>query len=95
MFISLSVSLNGKPVTVHETNYRFKAYLEKLLNHGSDASVTHLVSRFWYIDSPGELKDNSGYAKRLNYLSNLNTLEHSTTIYMEGSMLNCSIRIKY
>jgi hypothetical protein len=27
---SLSVSLNGKPVTLHETNYSYKAYLVKL-----------------------------------------------------------------
>jgi hypothetical protein len=46
MFSSLSVSLNGKPVTLHETNYHYKAYLEKPLNYGSDASGTHLVSSF-------------------------------------------------
>jgi len=74
MFSSLSAPLNGKPVTLHETNYHYKAYLEKLLNYGSDASETHLVSIFWYLDSPGELTDNSGYAKRLNYHSNGNTL---------------------
>ena len=45
MFSSLSVSLNGKPVTLHETNYHYKAYLEKRLNYGSDASGTHLLSR--------------------------------------------------
>ena len=65
MFSSLSVSLNGKPVTLHETNYHYKAYIEKLLNYGSDESGTHLVSNFWYLDSPGELKISSGYAKRL------------------------------
>ena len=31
MFSSLSVSLNGKPATLHETNIHYKAYLEKLL----------------------------------------------------------------
>ena len=71
---SFSVSLNGKQVTLHETNYHYKAYLEKLLNYGFDASGTHLVSNFWYPDSPGELKDNSDYAKRLNYRSNGKTL---------------------
>ena len=29
MFSCLSVSLNGKHVTLHETNYHYKAYLEK------------------------------------------------------------------
>jgi hypothetical protein len=52
MFGSLSVSLNGKPVTLHDTNYHYKAYLEKLLNYGTDASGTHLLSSFWFLDSP-------------------------------------------
>ena len=51
MFSSLSISLIGKSVTLHETNYHYKAYLEKLLNYDSDASGTHLVSGFWYLDS--------------------------------------------
>jgi hypothetical protein len=51
MFSSLSVSLNGKPVSLHETNYHYKAYLEKLLNYGADAPGTHLVSSFWFMDS--------------------------------------------
>jgi hypothetical protein len=28
IFSSLSVSLNGKPITLHETNYHYKAYLK-------------------------------------------------------------------
>ena len=51
MFSSVIVSLNGKAITVHETNYHYRTYLEKLLNYGSDASVTHLVSSVWYLDS--------------------------------------------
>jgi len=34
MFSSLSVSINGKPLTLHEKNYHCKAYLGKLLNYG-------------------------------------------------------------
>ena len=75
MISSLIVSMNGKHVTLHETNYHYKTYLEKLLHNGFDASGTHLVSSFWYLDSSGELKDNSGYAKRLNYLSSGKNLE--------------------
>jgi hypothetical protein len=41
MFSSLSVSLNGSPVVLYETNYHYKAYLEQLLNYGSDARGTH------------------------------------------------------
>jgi len=74
-FSSLSISQNGKPVTLQETSYHFKAYLEKLLNYGSEASSAPLVSSFLYLDSSGELKNNSGYVKRLNYLSSVNTIE--------------------
>ena len=55
MLSSLSVSLNGKYITLHETNYHYKAYLENLLHYSSDASGTHVVSSFWYLDSSGEL----------------------------------------
>jgi len=93
MFSSLSVSLNGKPVTLHETNYHYKAYLEKLLNYGSDASGTHLVSSFWYLDSSSELKDNTGYATRLNYLSDSQTVElygrlHAVFFNSEKMLIN-------
>ena len=64
MFISLSVSLNGKPVTLHDTSYHYKAYFEKLLNYGSDASGRHLVSSTWYLDSSRVLKGNTCYASR-------------------------------
>jgi hypothetical protein len=50
MFSSLSVSLNGKPVTRHETNYHYKVYLEKLLNYGADASGTPCF-KFLVLDS--------------------------------------------
>jgi hypothetical protein len=78
MFSSLRVSLNCKPVTLHESNYHYKAYLEKLLNYRSDASGTHLLSSFWVPDSPTNdvaLKNNVGHATRLHNLGNSNTIE--------------------
>jgi len=74
-FSSLSVSLNWKPVTLHETNYHYKAYHEKLLNYGSDTFGTHLVSSLWYLDSSEELKDNNCYSTPLKYIGNSQTLE--------------------
>ena len=81
LFSALSVSLNGKSVTLHETNYHYKSYIEKLLNYGKDASGTHLLSSFWILDSPtsngslGADKENKGYVTRLNYLSESQTIE--------------------
>jgi hypothetical protein len=57
------------------TSNHYKAYLEKLLNHGSDASGTHLVSSLWYLDSCEELKENNGYTTRLKYICNSQTVE--------------------
>ena len=51
MFSSLSVSLNGNPVTLRESNYHYKAYHEKVSNNGLIASSTHLLSSFWFPDS--------------------------------------------
>jgi len=76
MFSCLSVSLNGKPVTLHEKKYHYKAYLEKFfLSYGSDASGTHLVSSLWYLDSSQELKENNGYSTRLKNIGNSQTVE--------------------
>jgi hypothetical protein len=81
MFSSLSVSLNGKLVTLHETNYHYKAYLENHLNYGSDASCTHLVSSFCYLDSPDTngaltaIKENKGYTLLLTYLNNCQRIQ--------------------
>jgi hypothetical protein len=74
VFSSLRISLNEKPFTF-QTKYNYKAYIEKLLNYGSDASITHLISSFWYLESPWELTEKTCYAKRLNYLSNGEILE--------------------
>jgi hypothetical protein len=69
--ISLSVSLNEKPVTLQENDYNYNAYLEKLPNYGTDASATYLVTNFWYLDTVtavGSLTadlSNEGHRKRL------------------------------
>jgi len=94
MFSFLSVSLNDKPVNLHETNYHYKAYLEKLLNCGSDASGTHLVSSLWYLDSSQELKDNNGFTTRLKYIGNSQTFElcgrlHSVLFNFDKMLINC------
>ena len=75
MVSSLKISLNGKPVTIHDTNYHYKSWLEKHLNYVSDPSGTQLDFSLWYLESPGELKDKTSYATRLKYLSNSQTIE--------------------
>jgi hypothetical protein len=50
-------------------------YKKKLLNYGSDASGTHLVTSLWYLDSSQELKDDNGYTTRLKCIGNSQTVE--------------------
>jgi hypothetical protein len=53
----------------------------KILNYSSDASGIHLVSSFWYLDSPyadGPLsanKHNKVYTSRLLFLNNCQAIE--------------------
>lgn len=68
LYFMFIVSSNGK-----RDNLPLKAYLDKSLKYFSDASGTHLVSRFRHFDSPtrdGALEDILVYATRLNYLTN-------------------------
>jgi hypothetical protein len=81
LFSSLTVSLSGEPVTLHENNYHYKYYLEKLLNYGSDTTSTHLITSFWYPDTAtgdGLIKaepGNSGYVRRIDHLNDRKTVE--------------------
>lgn len=51
MFSTLSVPLNGKPVTLNKTFYHYNAPLEKILNYDSDTCGTHLVSSILPVSS--------------------------------------------
>jgi hypothetical protein len=46
LFSSLTVSLNGKSISLHKNKYHYEAYLETVLNYGSDASQTHSLRIF-------------------------------------------------
>jgi hypothetical protein len=106
MFSCLSVSSNGKPATLHESKYHYTTHLEKLLNYGCDASGSHLLSIFWFLDYPsgnGTLKDNTGYATRLKYFGNSKTIDlygrlhtgmfNSDNILTDGLDMNIRLRV--
>jgi hypothetical protein len=54
-----------------------------LVNYGTDACCSRRASSFRYLDTPRELKDESSYFKRLNYLSNGNNLELYGRLYAD------------
>lgn len=47
LFRQVNVSLNGKSVNSSDGNYSYRAYLETLLNYGTDALNTHLEIIGW------------------------------------------------
>jgi hypothetical protein len=49
LFSSITIDINGVEVE-HEANYANRAYLETLLNHGTEAKETHLASALWFED---------------------------------------------
>lgn len=56
LFRQVTVYLNNKPISQADHNFSYRAYIENLLNYGSDASSTHLASCGWVLDS-GKLDD--------------------------------------
>lgn len=51
LFRQVNISLNGKSVNSSDGNYSYRAYLETLLNYGTDAKNTHLGAIGWETDS--------------------------------------------
>ena len=62
LFRQVNVSLNGKSVNSSDGNYSYRAYLETLLNYGTDAKNTHLEMVGWDTDDENRkaLLQNSG-----------------------------------
>lgn len=51
LFKQCTIYMNGKPIAQTDHNYHYRAYIENLLNYGSDAATTHLESVGWYLDN--------------------------------------------
>lgn len=66
IFSQVDIYLNQKCVTPPSNNYNYRAYIENLLNYGSDAKTSHLTSTMWHKDEAGKMNDstNKGYIKR-------------------------------
>jgi hypothetical protein len=59
LFSQVDVRLRDTLVTPSVNTYAYKAYLETLLNYGSDAKKSHLTSELWYQDN-GDLNSTKG-----------------------------------
>lgn len=76
LFKQVSISLNGTPISQSDNNYNYRAYIENLLNYGTNAATTHLECALWNLDS-GDLEDikSNGHSKRQKMLNNSRTIE--------------------
>jgi len=69
LFQQVDIFLNGNLITGSQNTYPYRAYLETLLNFGSDAQETHLTSQLFYRDTPDQFGSvdpavNEGFARR-------------------------------
>lgn len=55
LFDQITVSLNGTQIENSNGSYGYRAYLEKLLNYGTDAKETHLFSSLFIKDKAGQM----------------------------------------
>eukprot|EP00745_Piridium_sociabile_P016480 TRINITY_DN24483_c1_g2_i1.p1 TRINITY_DN24483_c1_g2~~TRINITY_DN24483_c1_g2_i1.p1 ORF type:complete len:437 (+),score=66.11 TRINITY_DN24483_c1_g2_i1:2267-3577(+) len=60
LFSQVDVSLNNVLISPSENTYPFRAYIETLLNYGSEAKQTYLTSSCFYPDTPGRMNDTNG-----------------------------------
>lgn len=70
MFSQVDIYLNQKCITPPSNSYMYRAYLEHLLNFGSDSKNSHLTNSLYFADSAGQFEtignDNQGIVKRYN-----------------------------
>lgn len=82
IFSQVDIHLNQKCITPPSNNYNYRAYIENLLNYGSDAKNSHLSSVIWEKDVSGKMDTlatdslcNSGYTKRRDISKNEQVIE--------------------
>lgn len=51
LFRNCTIYLNNTAISQSDNNYHYRAYIEKLLNYGSDATNTHLETTGWILDT--------------------------------------------
>lgn len=79
IFSQVDVYLNQKCVTPPSNHYNYRAYIENLLNYGSDAKNSHLRSVLWEKDVTNfdsiAVAENTGFGKRYERTKDTKTIE--------------------
>jgi hypothetical protein len=100
----VDVSLNGTLITSSTNTYAYRAYIETLLNYGSDAKSSQLTSALFYKDEAGktgkpnpfatdDVDKNSGLIKRQTFAATSSEIDlidriHSDIFFQERYMQN-------
>lgn len=68
LYSQVDIYLNQKCITPPSNSYNYRAYLEHLLNFGSDSKKSHLTTSLFYADKAGNFEsltqENDGFVKR-------------------------------
>ncbi|KAK7500205.1 hypothetical protein BaRGS_00008428 [Batillaria attramentaria] len=79
LWSQVDLYLNNTLVTPSTNTYPYRAYLETLLSHGSDAKHTRLQTSLWYKDTKGHMNaahnHNAGLAARRRRVAESRTIE--------------------
>lgn len=99
LFSQVDVSLNERLISSSSNLYPFRAYIETLLNYGSDYKKSFLTSECFYKDTANHLdesdptKDNIGLKKRASLIEKSKVLDmignlHCDLFYQDRLLLN-------
>lgn len=107
IFSQVDVFFNQKLVTPSNTLYPYRAYIETLLNYGTDAKASHLTTSLWANDTAGKMDEepstncaNKGLKKRQEFTSGGKTVDlighlHIDVCNQERFLLNgVEIRVR-
>lgn len=104
LFEQVDIFLNQKLISSSTSNYMYRAYIECLLNYGSDSKKTHLTGSLFYSDTASKMDDlanNQGYKDRKALAAGSAIVEmlapiHSDIMNSEKYLLNgVEVRLRF
>lgn len=90
LFSQIDVSLNDRMVSSSSNTYPYRAYIETLLNYGSDYKKSFLTSECFYKDTPGHFDENDPFKLNQGLIKRAKLVETSKTLDMIGN-LHCDV----
>lgn len=99
LFSQIDVSLNERTISSSSNTYPYRAYIETLLNYGSDYKKSFLTSECFYKDTAGHMQENDptklneGLKKRGSMISKSKVIDmignlHCDIFYQDRLLLN-------